>query len=245
MLARRNHHLQAMGIQVWQSREDQPDAEAESQLDGCVDANIDLTPASAGTETAAMSSPLPSNDAPVTGHVDSSVSDAEDSVTVAQAANPEFRIASIVFPGVCVVVVDVPTDTINPVTAQHVLFLKALLLSMGLQVSEEPEVTLFNWPMLRGTDFDQSETAARDASQAFLRGQQVKNAVRFVLLMGDLVGQYLFADDCAYTDEQGRLLGEQPQVRTHSMEKIFVEPLLKARVWQDLQPLIFWLQQSQ
>jgi len=171
----------------------------------------------------------------------------QQSSKASQTSNPEFRIASIVFPGACVVVTQVPVQAATPIATEHLAFLRELLFAIKAPIVGEPLVTLFNWPMLRSSDFDQSAAAAREASQAFLRGQKTKHSVGFVLLMGDIPGEYLLSDKGSFADKTGRMYEshELPRLLTHSVEQVFAEPQLKAQVWHDIQPLVTWIQQQQ
>lgn len=267
----RNHYLQTMGIQVWRSREilpgAKPDAQAAAHLVSTADIDDDAVPEESMAFEATLPPHMGDNLAPSSAETAVHVSNASlvssalekapestqqfdkvstQDVTTAQIPNPEFRIASIVFPGACLVVTQVPIQVVTPIASNHLVFLKELLLAIGFPPVDEPEITLFNWPMLRSSDFDQSAAAARDASQAFLRGQKSKHSVRFVLLMGEVPRQYLLAEDVTFTEKRGRLSGapEQPLLLTHSVEQALAEPLVKAQIWHDLQPLAARLQQD-
>ena len=267
-----NHYLQTMGIQVWRSRAvlpgAKPDVKTAAHFDSTADieevmpheesglTDTSLPPLmggspdalSAETSVEVIKAPLipasPEKAPEPTQQLSGKVS--AQNVEATQTPNPEFRIASIIFPGACLVVTHVPIQVVAPISSKHLAFLKELLLSIGIPIVDEPEITLFNWPMLRSADFDQSAEAAREASQAFLRGQKSKHSVRFVLLMGDAPGQYLLSERASFAEKRGRLSGgsEQPLLLTYSVDQAFSEPLLKAQIWHDLKPLAAWVQQD-
>lgn len=276
MQALRDYYLQTMGIQVWQSREVLPGAKPVSFAVNCSEqaASFEGDTAPIELESAETSSPLTSPDELLASSPDvafattdvptiipvvepfaaaqteksSPAADvvAEQNAAVVQTPNPEFRLASVIFPGVCVVVTEVPVQSVAPIAAEQLTFLNELLLAINVPTVDEPLLTLFNWPMLRSADFDQSADAARDASQAFLRGQKSRHTIGFVLLMGDAPGQYLLSEQGDFTEKTGRLFqsDEQPCLLTCSLEQVFADSKLKAQVWHDLQPLMAWQQEQ-
>jgi|GEM_PF-1488227 len=267
----RNQYLQAMGIQAWHLRETLPGAKLVSGVDldtlatipsvthESVDAIVSTdTPNPVATpvlseavaaETSAAAIPAPVNPQEVLPETNIAVQQ-PDSQDVKHDTgiekNPEFRLASIVFPGCCVVVTEVARLGVEPIAKAQLTFLKELLLSIGAELPEQPIITLFNWPMLRTAGFDQSATAANEASQAFLRGQKSKHVVSFVLLMGEQPGRFMLNESGSFEDVKGRLLqvAEQPHLLSYSVEKLFDEPMLKSQLWHDMQPLRVWLQKD-
>ena len=275
MQALQHHYLHAMGIQVWQSRENLPGAKPACPVtelsevalpftDDVVSVGTDndsLELATAvnlststldGSETISIPLIVPAAEKLQLSKTGQSltVADPDEVIgkkdTVVLSHNPEFRIASIIFPGVCVVLTQVPIQAVGSIPAPQLTLLKELLQAVSAPLVNDPLVTFFNWPMLRSSGFDQSAAAARDASQAFLRGQISKHTLSFVLLMGDAPSQYLLSEDGSFADKAGRLQhpGQQPRLLTHSLEQIFADAALKAEVWCDLQPLIVWQQQQ-
>jgi len=267
----RNQYLQAMGIQVWHLRETLPGAKLVSAIDldtqatiprdthESVDAIVSTdTPGPVATtvhsETVAAETlppAIPVSQAPKEVLPETKVVVQQpDSEVVTHVASseepPEFRLASIVFPGCCVVVTEVARQGVDLIAKAQLAFLKELLLSIGAELPEQPVITLFNWPMLRTAGFDQSSAAAHEASQAFLRGQKSKHTVSFVLLMGEQSGRFMLAESGSFEDVKGHLLqvAEQPHLLSYSVDKLFDEPMLKSQLWHDMQPLRVWLQQD-
>ncbi|MEH6357339.1 MAG: hypothetical protein V7745_00010 [Pseudomonadales bacterium] len=260
MQASQHHYLQAMGIQVWQSRAVLPGAKPDEFITSAPGQATSDEQNVATIETAETHSPSTPADVPAITPVglDLVAAQTEQSLPVADVAaekkeavvqlpNPEFRIASVIFPGICVVVTEVPVQSVAPIAAEQLTFLKELLLAIKAPIVDEPLVTLFNWPMLRSPDFDQSAEAAREASQAFLRGQKSKHDVGFVLLMGDAPSQYLLSEQGGFAEKTGRLYqsdSQPPRLLTWSLQQIFAESKFKVQVWHDLQPLITWKQEQ-
>jgi len=264
MLPARNQYLQAMGIQVWHLRETLPGAKLISEVDldtlaitpsvtyEPVDVivstdtqNLVATPVI--SEAVAVPAPVSPQEALTETNIAVEQPDSQDAKhDTGIEENPEFRLASIVFPGCCVVVTEVARQGVEPIAKAQLTFLKELLLSIGAELPEQPIITLFNWPMLRTAGFDQSAAAASEASQAFLRGQKSKHALSFVLLMGEQSGRFMFTEKSSFEETKGRLLqgAEQPHLLSYSVDKLFDEPMLKSQLWHDMQPLRVWLQQD-
>lgn len=256
MQARRHQYLNAMGIQTWHLRDSLPAAKPVIELEPAIASalvdqssqvesvpldngvhreEISTTPESVVADDQSPTQPEnPQSQAPLKQEETEPVTSA-----AAIEPNPEFRFASIIFPGSCMVVAQVPTQGADPLTPQHLTFLKNGLLAVGANLNDEPVVTFFNWPMLRSPGFDQGHSAARQASQAFLSGQKSKHAVSFVLLMGENAGRYLLSDFVSFSESQGRLVSETepPRLLSHAIDDLFAEPALKAAFWHDIQPL--------
>lgn len=258
MQARRNHYLQAMGIQVWQTRDKSPAVMSELPVEaaGTTQAEPPVAPSvpQSAPEPSALSAALNADAAPAsTDNIQTSpltpqvVDGADNSMfdkgTFEKGKVPEFRFASIVFPGICVVVTQVAQQVSEPVTPQHLTYLNNLLQAVGQRPMEAPQITLFNWPMLRSANFDQGAEAALEASRAFLRAQKARCPIAFVLLMGEAPGRYLLPEATCFEQDKGQLCktADEPLLLTDSVEQVFADPLLKAGVWQHLQPLSDWL----
>jgi len=264
MQARRHQYLNAMGIQVWQLRDSLPGAkpaveiapDSDSDSASFVDqpcqaesAFVDDSGRSEETSTAPAVVATDEQKSALTDDPQPQVPlEAEKPAPVSSAAekNPEFRLASIIFSGTCMVVTQVPTKGADPLTSQHLVFLKHMLSAIGANHLDEPTVTFFNWPMLRSPGFDQGESAARQASQAFLSGQKSKHTVSFVLLMGEDTGRYLLPNFESFSENRGCLFSEtgQPRLLSHSIDELFAKPALKAALWRDIQPLKLCLEQG-
>lgn len=268
MQSARNQYLEAMGIQVWHLREPLAGGKAFTPTDSTrVEAIDDVrvqpvavaSPPIAQTQEQAVSieqkASSVSERSPEISEPRVNPSEPELAVTLVTTGvtdkpedanietNPVFRMASIIYPGCCLVVTEVPVQGAEPVAQKQLVLLKNLLLSLGCKVSEQPIVTLFNWPMLRTPGFDQSADAARDACQAFLRGQKSKHTVSFVLLMGQQAGRYMLGQSEPFEAAKGQLLStpEQASLVSYSIQQLYDQPKLKAQLWQDVQPLRNWL----
>jgi len=265
MQAQRQQYLNAMGIQVWHLRESLPGAKPVIEVEPAIGSALADQPSQAepalvddsgrreeiSTAPAAVVADetkptLPANPQPQPQVSLKSEKPEAVTSTAAVESNPEFRFASVIFPGSCMVVTQVPIQGADPLTSSHLAFLRHALLAVGANLIDEPAVTFFNWPMLRSPGFDQGESAARQACQAFLSGQKSKHAVSFVLLMGENAGRYLLPDFVSFSESQGRLFSEteQPRLLSHSIDELFAEPALKADFWRDIQPLKLCLDQG-
>jgi len=267
MQAQRQQYLDAMGIQVWKLRESLPGAKPVVEVEpdsGFKTDSASFVDLPSQAEPVFVDDSGPSEEASTAAAVVASDEkkstltedpqpqvplEADKPAPVSSAAaepNPEFRLASIIFPGICMVVTQVPTQGVDPLTSRHLLFLKNVLSAIGTNFVDEPTVTFFNWPMLRSPGFDQGESAARQASQAFISGQKSKHTVSFVLLMGEGTGRYLLPNFESFSDSQGRLFSEadKPRLLSHSIDELFTVPALKAVFWRDIQPLRLCLEQG-
>lgn len=238
MQARRHHYLEAMGIQVWQQRSNSSAANVDTQTPELE--SIEFSPPE--IEDDRLQTITPSEDFILEESFDSPSSPQfPESVEVVERVvsddNPRFRLASIAFADACLVVTQIPLEASEPIKARHIAYLKNLLFALGITSVDQPQITLFNWPMLRSANFDQSSTAALEASQAFLRAQTVRHPVPLVLLMGEEAGRYLLSDAVDFATDRGRVEqdGETILVLTESIESVISEPQLKADVWSDLQ----------
>lgn len=239
MQARRHQYLKAMGIQVWQERSCSSNANLNTrtvELEDTLLAQVD-------TETASQQSSDPAKGLIPKDVIEAYPSESSKSEKVINQANspgsPEFRLASIVFPDACLIVSQVPLQVSEPVSTDHLAYLKNLLFAFGITCVGLPQITLFNWPMLRSANFDQSYAAALEASQAFLKAQKIRHSVPLVLLMGEEAGRYLLPEATVFKMDKGRLSQSDEGVilLTESIENVFIDPQLKADVWADLQAL--------
>lgn len=237
MQARRHQYLEAMGIQVWQQRSNSSAANMDTQTYEPED--IELAPPEIEDDHL---QPLAPSEVFISEELPDSksspqLSESEEIVErVVSDDNPKFRLASIAFADACLVVTQIPLESSEPINAGHIAYLKNLLFALGITSVDQPQITLFNWPMLRSANFDQGSIAAIEASQAFLRAQTVRHPVPLVLLMGEQAGRYLLPEAVDFASDRGRLVqgGETILVLTESIESVIGEPQLKANVWSDL-----------
>lgn len=270
MQARRHQYLKAMGIQVWQLRDrlaagesiadvefsiaiEQPQqtdeslpSEAGRVAPAAVDSN-EVAAADSGRQDQSLTQPIQQQTPQTQSQQPPRTQQAPKSTPVnSEESNPEFRLASIIFPGNCLVVTQVSMTSADPFSHSQLMLLKNILQAVGLSMQEEPLLTFFNWPMLRSPGFDRSETAARQACQAFLNGQKSKHSLSFVLLMGEETGRYLMANEESFTSARGQLLTEliPPVLLTEGIDQLIAEPGRKALLWRDIQPLKQRLEQA-
>ena len=123
---------------------------------------------------------------------------------------------------------------INP--AEYLQLLENIVFAVGAG-KQQLSIDAFVWPMSRSSQFDQSETAARQMLEAFIAKQINHLNTRYILVMGDTAAQYL--------SQQPLPLGElvpHPHLavqllRTRSACPLLSDAALKPEVWRDLQPL--------
>ncbi len=124
--------------------------------------------------------------------------------------------------------------TVDP--SEYLQLIQNMLFALGAG-KQNLSIDAFIWPMIRNSQVDQSETAARQTLQAFLAKQIDQLGASYMLLMGDIVSQYLVDDALPVGD-----LIQHPQlpvmvIRSLSAHRMLTEPQLKRDVWQDLQAL--------
>jgi hypothetical protein len=243
MQARRQQYLSAMGVQVWLQRDDPDTASAAQQEADIVEA---LGPVSSDTapqlERTLASEPASPTETLALHQAEDAQSDtsrktASDTALQRPAEDaPEFRLVSIVFPDIGVLVTGVPNQSAEPVNGQQLTYYRNLLFALGFKSLPEPQISLFTWPMLRSPNFDQGEAAACEASQAFLGAQKTRHNTRFVILMGDVAGRYLLsANPGAGSDKAGLFeRADEPVISIPTVDEVFEQPTLKALVWQQL-----------
>lgn len=248
MQARHHQYLNAMGIQVWQLRDQrtaEPSDDVEMEAVAADVSNLLVEEQSLPSEQIQPADGLQNPETvlekeTITPPLSTQPEPVLPTMDQAEQSNPEFRLASIIFPGHGMVVTEVPTTTAaEPLDAQQLRLLGNMLASVGINQLSKPVVTFFNWPMLRSPGFDQSEKAACQASQAFLNGQKSKHQVPFVLLMGEGAGRYLVPQVEDFEGARGQLISDAspPLLLTDSVQHLIAEPGLKALVWRDIQPL--------
>ena len=152
---------------------------------------------------------------------------------VAKQAVPHFSL-SVVRGDNILILDDGLADTINP--SEYLQLMSNMLHALGAgkqKLSLDP----FLWPVVKNSQVDQSETAAREALLAFLSKQLERLNISYIVVLGDTASHYV--------TEQVLPAGEwitHPQlsvqlIRSQSASRMLIEPLIKKLVWQQLQPL--------
>ena len=225
-----HQYLSAMGIQVWQLRTDSPatveavDIDAllpalpETEADKPCSDSEQHVPASETDDVQSLSAAVPPSTSDAAGHADI----------------PEFRLASLIVSEDVMVVTEVQKNAADAFDAQALRLLANTLYAQGVQMAADPVTTFFNWPMLRSPNFDQSEVAACHGCRAFINGQQARHETKWVLLLGELVGQYALSnskgDGSSSADDSHFIL-------TYSLADIIENPALKSDVWKHFEPM--------
>ncbi|ARN72805.1 hypothetical protein [Oceanicoccus sagamiensis] len=104
----------------------------------------------------------------------------------------------------------------------------------------------FVWPMpgVKNSQFDQSETAARQTLDAFLAKQVDQLKAQYIIVMGEVAKAYITGEEVAkgalHTHPQWQL----PLICTNSASPMLNDGSLKRAVWNDLQPLLSLIKSS-
>ncbi|WP_101756565.1 hypothetical protein [Oceanicoccus sp. KOV_DT_Chl] len=130
---------------------------------------------------------------------------------------------------------------VNP--QEYLQLLHNLLFALGAG-KQTLTIDAFVWPINKNSQFDQSETAARQTLQAFLAKQVEQANIPTVILMGQTAAHYISEQPLAMAE-----LIQHPQlaaqmIRCDSGFPLLAEPLLKKQLWQQLQPLYLTLQST-
>jgi hypothetical protein len=123
---------------------------------------------------------------------------------------------------------------INP--ADYLQMLRNMLLALGAG-KQQLSIDAFVWPMIKNSQIDQSESAARQTLQAFLAKQVAQSNIRHVILMGPTAVQYSSEQTLSAGELQQHPDLSVPVIATLSAGPMLSKPELKRQVWQHLQPL--------
>jgi uracil-DNA glycosylase len=123
----------------------------------------------------------------------------------------------------------------------YLQLLHNLLFALGFG-KQQLSFEQFRWPVIKKmavktTAVDQSETAARQALEAFVCRQLTQSSSQTILLMGDVAANYF--TESAWP--QGKLSQYSPAsctlIRTVSAVAMLNNPALKRQAWHELQAL--------
>ncbi|MFA7555492.1 MAG: hypothetical protein WCY88_14685 [Spongiibacteraceae bacterium] len=126
------------------------------------------------------------------------------------------------------------TGDVDP--SEYLQLLTNLLYAVGAG-KQQLTIDSFVWPMAKNSHIDQSETAARQALQAFLGNQVERVSSTIVLILGDTPAHYLSEQAIAKGEWVEHPLLPVKLLRSHSVRSMLSDPRIKSVVWQDLQPL--------
>lgn len=160
--------------------------------------------------------------------------------TTSAKAIPEFAL-SIVRGGNILIVDDGLPGHINP--SEYLQLLHNLLFALGAG-KQQLTIDSFVWPMVKNTQIDQSETAARQTLNAFLSKQVDQLKAQYIIVMGEAAANYATRETLTtgmlHTHPQWQL----PLICTNSASPMLGDPSLKRAVWNDLQPLLSLIKSS-
>ncbi|WP_207063810.1 hypothetical protein [Motiliproteus sp. SC1-56] len=181
-------------------------------------------------------SPSPASP-PVTPSAPVSSPESEPEGTVQKAAGevPRFRLAMIRYED-CLVVDELPLQSLQGFSAAHRTLLGRILASVGLGQGE-PQVQAFTWPLVNAAHVDQSEAVARGGLRTRLWRMQQGGALP-LLLLGQQAARYTLAPDEATSPGSWSESGEAPwTLVSHSLGELLKVPGRKRELWQHLLPL--------
>lgn len=153
---------------------------------------------------------------------------------------PHFAL-SIIRGAQLLVIDDGLQGAINP--SEYLQLLQNILFALGAG-KQVLAIDAFVWPMVKNSQVDQSELAARQTLQAILAKQIQQLDARFVILMGDIAAHYSGAESMP----AGEMIEvpdlSAPVICTQSASSLLSNPDLKACMWSQLQPLYRYLQRQ-
>jgi len=151
---------------------------------------------------------------------------------------PRFRLLSIRFPGDCLLISEVAQD-VDWLSNRQVRLVRALISAIGVKSNQFETPLFFHWPLSQNQQIDQGQQEAIAAVEAFIKAQLAEQQVRFVLVMGEVAGRFLLANEAQLGNARGKLWSvlEYPALMTASIGEMLEEPLRKREVWRDIQPL--------
>ncbi len=153
---------------------------------------------------------------------------------------PHFSLSITRGQGVLLVDGGLPGD-INP--AEYLQLLQNILFAIG--VGNQPlSIDTFAWPMVRNSQVDQSETAARQTLEAFIAKQIEQLNARYILVLGQTAAQYLSQQTLPVGQFVRHSALDAQLLHTQSAYPLLSDASLKREVWRDLQPLYRVLKKS-
>lgn len=147
---------------------------------------------------------------------------------------PQFRLEGMLFTGQCLVINDVTSDTSEQQPESNRL-LRNILAALGFPPLEDPSARTFNWPLLRNSHIDQSESVAVDATQAFITKQLSGQSIKLVLLMGNNAQKFVTPDFDSKTIAS--FLQGQEVIAINSLSELLISSDYKREAWTKIQSL--------
>jgi len=117
----------------------------------------------------------------------------------------------------------------------YLALLHNILFALGAAPAQL-SIDQFHWPMIKNSQVDQGETAAKQALQSFVGKQVEQLGLAYIVLMGEEPQRYLTASAPAGQFIADPQLGGQCIVTASALQALQA-PALKQQIWQDLKPL--------
>lgn len=158
-----------------------------------------------------------------------------ESSTISGSANviPQFSLTII--RGANILLIDEGlSSTVNSV--EYLQLITNMLFAVGAKV-QQLTLDSFHWPMVRNKQIDQSEVAAKQTLEAFLRKQVSHLSLSYIVVLGETAKTML----CEQSSPNGKFMAHEELsvelICTHSASQMMNEASLKKSAWSDLQPL--------
>ena len=154
-------------------------------------------------------------------------------VPTAQRLVPEFAL-SIIRGSNILLIDDALPESVD--SGEYLRLIQNMLFALGAG-RQQLAIDAFVWPMIRNSQVDQGDTAARQTLQAFLGKQVEQLTARYVLVMGDAAAHYFIGSSVVAGKLTPHAQLPISWIAIQSASDMLAEPLLKRDVWRDLQPL--------
>ncbi len=160
--------------------------------------------------------------------------------TTSATSIPHFAL-SIVRGSNILIVDDGLPGHINP--AEYLQLLHNIVFALGAG-KQQLAIDSFVWPMVKNSQIDQSETAARQTLDAFLSKQVEQYKAHYIIVMGETAATYITSEALATATLHTHPQWQLPLICTNSASPMLDDPSLKRAVWNDLQPLLSVIKSS-
>lgn len=168
-------------------------------------------------------------------------------VSTDQTPQAPFKLAFLAFED-CLVVDALPPRSRQGVSQQHQLLLDKILRSIGLKGGMAIEQFMLPWPMFASRSLDQGAEQARLTVQHKLDKSLQQNRVKQVLLLGEASAQMVLQRSEPLDQLRGMMFSIRSDTKAlacASLSEMMTVPGCKRDVWQDLQPLLEYIEAGQ
>ena len=160
--------------------------------------------------------------------------------TTSAKAIPQFVLSIVRGSNILIVDDGLPGD-VNP--SEYLQLLHNLLFALGAG-KQQLAIDNFIWPMVKNSQIDQSEVAARQTLDAFLSKQVAQLKAQYIIVMGEVAAHYITGETLTTGQLHTHPQWQLPLICTNSASPMLADPSLKGAVWRDLQPLLSFIKSS-